>query len=142
MRAIFGPNTRQVLKLLIQIRDLSPEQMDRVAAVWKQTSSQTRAEAWVEVQQTTTPEEWYRITIASSVARRTALEAARHQDRNDWAFWAAVADAAGAVADSNRMGEHYDVLVAPLATALPWLPRRHPARTARRPGTGVLERGT
>ena len=55
MSIIFGPNSRRVLQFLTHIEDLSPEELDRVADLWKQTSSQTRAEGWAEVHRTTQP---------------------------------------------------------------------------------------
>jgi hypothetical protein len=121
MNAIFGPNSRRVLQFLTHIEDLSPEEIDRVADLWKQTSSQTRAEGWAEVRRTTTDEERYRILVAASVARREALDAAQSHHRRDWAFWAAVWDAAAAVAVGDRIGSHYDVLVGPLAAVMPSL---------------------
>ncbi|GAA1665502.1 hypothetical protein [Streptomyces yatensis] len=121
MSVVFGPNSRRVLQFLTHIEDLSPEEIDRVADLWKQTSSQTRAEGWAVVHRTTTPEERYRILVAASVARRAALDTARNHQRHDWAFWAAVWDAATAVAVCDRIGSHYNVLVAPLAAVMPSL---------------------
>ncbi|MFE2184766.1 hypothetical protein [Streptomyces sp. NPDC059455] len=121
MSVVFGPNSRRVLQFLTHIEDLSPEEIDRVADLWKQTSSQTRAEGWAVVHHTTTPEERYRILVAASVARRAALDAAQNHKKHDWAFWAAVWDAATAVAVCDRIGSHYNVLVAPLAAVMPSL---------------------
>jgi hypothetical protein len=121
MSNIFGPNSRRVLQFLTRIEDLSSEEIDRVADLWKQTSSQTRAEAWAEVRRTTTDEEQYRILVAASVARRAALDTAQMHNRRDWAFWAAVWDAAAAVATCDRIGSHYIVLVGPLAAVMPSL---------------------
>jgi hypothetical protein len=121
MSVVFGPNSRRVLQFLTHIEDLSPQEIDRVAGLWRQTSSQTRAEAWAEVRRTTTDEERYRILVAASVARRTALDAAQSHHRHDWAFWAAVWDAAAAVAVCDRIGGHYDVLIAPVAAVMPFL---------------------
>ncbi|MET7765138.1 hypothetical protein [Streptomyces sp. NPDC005336] len=121
MSVIFGPNSRRVIQFLTHIEDLSPEEIDRVADLWKQTSSQTRAEGWAEVHRTTTDEERYRILVAAAVARRAALDAARNHRRRDWAFWAAVWDAAAAVAVCDRIGSHYNVLIAPLAAVMPSL---------------------
>jgi hypothetical protein len=126
MSTIFGPNTRRVLQFLTRIEDLTPEQIDRVSELWKQTSSQTRAESWAEVRRATTDEERYRIQVAASVARRAALDTAKSHHRGDWAFWAAVCDAATAVAVCDRIGGHYDVLVAPLAAAMPSLAHCRP----------------
>jgi hypothetical protein len=121
MSVVFGPNSRRVLQFLTHIEDLSPQQIDRVAGLWRQTSSQTRAEAWAEVRRTTTDEERYRTLVAASVARRTALDTAQLHHRHDWAFWAAVWDAAAAVAVCDRIGGHYDVLTAPVAAVMPFL---------------------
>jgi hypothetical protein len=142
MSAVFGPNSRRVLQFLTHIEDLSPDEIDRVADLWKQTSSQTRAEAWAEVRRTTTDEERYRILVAASVARRAALDAAQHHRRRDWAFWAAVWDAAAAVAVCDRIGSHYDDLVGPLAAVMPSL--KHCRRDELRGyqlQEGILKRG-
>lgn len=121
MSVVFGPNTRRVLQFLTHIEDLSPQDIDRVAGLWRQTSSQTRAEAWAEVRRTTTDEERYRILVAASVARRAALDTAQSHHRHDWAFWAAVWDAVMAIAVCDRIGGHYDVLIAPVAAVMPIL---------------------
>ncbi|MFF2509408.1 hypothetical protein ACFVTY_39525 [Streptomyces sp. NPDC058067] len=121
MSVVFGPNSRRVLQFLTHIEDLSPQQIDEVAALWRQTSSQTRAEAWAQVRRTTTDEERHRILVAASVARRTALDAATSHHRHDWAFWAAVWDAVMAIAAGDRIGGHYDVLIAPVAAVMPFL---------------------
>ncbi|MEU5093647.1 hypothetical protein [Streptomyces sp. NPDC020996] len=121
MSVVFGPNTRGVLQFLTRIEDLSAQQIDRVAALWRQTSSQTRAEAWAEVRRTTTEEERYRILVAASAARRAALDTALNHQRHDWAFWAAVWDAVMAIAVCDRIGGHYDVLIAPVAAVMPSL---------------------
>ncbi|MEV6946978.1 hypothetical protein AB0N07_34460 [Streptomyces sp. NPDC051172] len=135
MSVVFGPNSRRVLQFLTHIEDLTPEQIDRVAAVWRQTSSQTRAEAWAEVRRTTSDEERYRILVAASVARRAALDAAQTHHRHDWAFWAAVWDAVMAIAVCDRIGGHYDVLIAPIADVMPFLGvhRRDQLRTRHLP---------
>ena len=121
MSVVFGPNTRRVLQFLTRIPDLTPQQIDRVADLWKQTSSQTRAECWAELRRTTTAEERFRIQVAAQVARRTAQDTARRNHRADWAFWAAVWDATGAIAAGDRIGVYYDFLVAPIAAVLPHL---------------------
>ncbi|GGZ97553.1 hypothetical protein ACFOOM_25320 [Streptomyces echinoruber] len=121
MSVVFGPNTRGVLRFLTRIEDLSAQQIDRVAGLWRQTSSQTRAEAWAEVRRTTTEEERYRILVAASAARRAALDTALSHQRHDWAFWAAVWDAVMAIAVCDRIGDHYDVLIAPVAAVMPSL---------------------
>lgn len=123
MSTVFGPNSRRVLQFLTHIEDLSADEIDRVAELWKQTSSQTRAEAWAAVRHSTTDEERYRILFAAAVARRTALDTAQIHSRHDWAFWAAVWDAAAAVAVCDRIGGHYDVLIGPLTAVMPSLRR-------------------
>ncbi|MER6632607.1 hypothetical protein ABT301_31040 [Streptomyces sp. NPDC000987] len=128
MSVVFGPNTRGVLQFLTRIEDLSAQQIDRVAGLWRQTSSQTRAEAWAEVRRTTTEEERYRILVAASAARRAALDTALNHQRHDWAFWAAVWDAVMAIAVCDRIGGHYDVLIAPVAAVMPSLEACRPDR--------------
>lgn len=141
MNAVFGPNTRRVLQFLTHIEDLSPEEIDRVADLWRQTSSQTRAEGWAEVRRTTTDEERYRILVAAAVARRAALDAAHSHHRQDWAFWAAVWDAAAAVAVCDRIGSHYHVLVGPLAAVMPILAHCRRDERSSRFRASILERG-
>jgi hypothetical protein len=41
--------------------------------------------------------------------------------RADQAFWAAACDASAAVAARDRIGRHYDTLVAPFAEVMPSL---------------------
>ncbi|MFK4274244.1 hypothetical protein ACI2L5_56880, partial [Streptomyces milbemycinicus] len=67
---------------------------------------------------------------------------ARNHHRHDWAFWAAVWDAAAAVAVCDRIGSHYNVLVAPLAAVMPSLAhcRRDELSTRELPGA-VLKGG-
>lgn len=143
MISVFGPNSRRVLQFLTHIEDLSSQEIDRVAELWKQTSSQTRAEAWSDVRRATTDEERYRILVAASVARRAALDAAHTHHRHDWAFWAAVWDAAAAVAVCDRIrGPHYDVLIAPVAAVMPSLARCTPARARAPRPTGLLPGGS
>ncbi|MFI1564247.1 hypothetical protein ACH4ZX_14530 [Streptomyces sp. NPDC020490] len=132
MSVVFGPNTRGVLQFLTRIEDLSAQQIDRVAGLWRQTSSQTRAEAWAEVRRTTTEEERYRILVAASAARRAALDTALNHQRHDWAFWAAVWDAVMAIAVCDRIGGHYDVLIAPVAAVMPSLEVCRPDRLGAR----------
>lgn len=121
MTTIFGPNTERVLRFLTLLPDLSTPQIDLIASTWKQVSSRERAEAWVRMHRVTTTPERYHVRAASSVARRMALDAASSLPRPDWAFWAAVSDAAGAIAVGDRIGPHYDTLIAPLAGVMPFL---------------------
>jgi hypothetical protein len=51
------------------------------------------------------------------------MDTARRLLRPDWAFWAAAWDAAAAITAGDRIGCHYDVLTAPLATVMPSLAR-------------------
>jgi hypothetical protein len=139
MSAVFGPNTRRVLRFFAHIPDLAPEQLDRAADLWKQTSSQKRAECWAEVSRTTTDEERSRILVAAHVARRAALDVAHRHHHTDWAFWAAVWDATGAIAAGDRLGGCYDILVRPLAAVLPSLTAgRDDALHGRHPQEAVL----
>lgn len=142
MSAVFGPNTARVVRFLACIPDLTPEQIDRAADLWKQTSSQTKAECWAEVRRTTTEEERFRILVASHVARRAALDIAHRYHRLDWAFWAAVWDATGAIAAGDRVGACYDILVGPLADVLPSLTAsRSDTLPGRHPQEAVLSQG-
>lgn len=119
--SIFGPNGQRVLALITGIPVLSAEQVDQVTGMWKRGNPDDRASAWAQLNGTTTEEERYEILAAASLARREALEASRRMRRDDRAFWAAACDASAAVAAGNRIGRHYDVLVAPFADVMPCL---------------------
>jgi thioesterase domain-containing protein len=121
MKPIFGPQTQRLLAFLADLRDLSPAEVDRVTRAWKQARGLDRAEAWAQLQRVTTQHERYPILAAASTARRTAMDTARRLLRPDWAFWAAAWDAAAAIIADDRIGGHYKVLTAPLATVMPSL---------------------
>jgi hypothetical protein len=123
MKPIFGPQTQRLLAFVADLRDLSPAEVDRVTNAWKQVRGLDRAEAWAQLQRVTTRHERYPILVAASAARRTAMDTARRLLRPDWAFWAAAWDAAAAIIADDRIGSHYDVLTAPLATVMPSLTR-------------------
>jgi hypothetical protein len=118
MTSTFGPNGQQVLVLIACIPGLSADQVDQVTAAWKQGSPDSRARAWAHLSRTTGEDERYGILAAASLARREALETARRVQRADWAFWAAACDAGAAVAAGQRIGGHYDTLIAPFAGVL------------------------
>ncbi len=128
MKQLFGRDSQRVLALIIRIADLSPAEVDQVTNAWKQVSALDRARAWARLTRATTEQERYRILAAASLARREALAAARRLRRMDWAFWAAVSDAAAAVAVGTRIGRPYETLTAPLAAVMPALAPR-PGRT-------------
>jgi hypothetical protein len=131
MKPIFGPQTQRLQAFVADLRDLSPAEVDRVTNAWKQVRGLDRAEAWAQLQRVTTQHERYPILAAASTARRTAMDTARRLLRPDWAFWAAAWDAAAAIIADDRIGSHYDVLTAPLATVMPSLARgRRSARDA------------
>jgi hypothetical protein len=119
--SIFGSNGRRVLALITGIPALSADQVDQVTGTWKQASADDRASAWAQLNGTATEEERYEILAAASLARREALETARQMRRADRAFLAAACDASAAVAAGDRIGRHYDVLVAPFAEVMPGL---------------------
>ncbi len=121
MKLIFGSHTREVLKLVSDLQELSPEQLSAVTRAWEEGSDLDRAQAWAELHDTASKQEWRQILAAAAVARRQAMAVAQVLDRNDWAFWAAAWDAAAAIAGEDRIGSHYDVLTAPLGTAMPSL---------------------
>jgi hypothetical protein len=133
MNPIFGQDGQRVLALITRIADLTAEEVDQVTDAWKRASPSDRAAAWARLVRTTTEQERYQILAAASLARREALATARRLRRADWAFWAAVNDAAAAVAAGGRIGRHYDTLTAPLAVVMPALaayPGRAPASAA------------
>lgn len=121
MNPIFGQDGQRVLALITGIADLTAEEVDRVTDAWKQACPSDRATAWARLVQTVTQQERYQILAAASLARREALAAAHRLRRLDWAFWAAMSDAAAAVAAGARIGRHYDTLTAPLAAVMPAL---------------------
>jgi hypothetical protein len=116
----FGPHSRCVLALIASIPGLSAGQVDQVISAWKQVSPHARARAWTQLNRAA-EDERYRILAAAALARREALDTARRTNRMDWAFWAAACDAGAAVAAGDRIGPHYDTLLAPFATAVPAL---------------------
>jgi hypothetical protein len=124
MNPMFGQDGERVLTLITGIADLSAEEVDQVTDAWKQVCPADRATAWAWLVQTTTEQERYQILAAASLARREALATAHRLHRVDWAFWAAVSDAAAAVAAGTRIGRHYDTLTAPLAAVMPPLAAR------------------
>ena len=119
--SIFGPNGQRVLALITGIPVLSADQVDQVTGTWKQGSADDRASAWAQLNGAITEEERYEIMAATSLARREALQTGRRMRRDDRAFWAAACDASAAVAAGDRIGRHYDVLVAPFAEVMPSL---------------------
>jgi len=119
--SIFGPNGQRVLALITGIPVLSADQVDQVTGAWKRGNPQDRASAWAQLNGATTEDERYEILAAASLARREALETSRRMRRDDRAFWAAACDASAAVAAGDRIGRHYDVLVAPFADIMPGL---------------------
>ena len=121
MRPIFGRNTRQVMTFLTELWLLSPEEINRVTRAWRAASDVERAEAWAQLHRASSWRERNSYLAAASVARRQAMDVASMLQRADWAFWAAAFDAAAAIAASERLGSHYDILISPLATVLPSL---------------------
>ena len=119
MNPLFGHNGQRVLALITGISDLTAEEVDQVTDAWKQVCPSDRAAAWAHLVRTTTEQERYQILAAASLARREGLATAHRLRRVDWAFWAAVSDAAAAVAAGTRIGRHYDTLTAPVAAVMP-----------------------
>jgi hypothetical protein len=119
--SMFGPNGQRVLALIAGIPALSADQVDRVTGTWEQGNPDDRASAWAQLNGTTTEEERYEILAAAALARREALETSRRMRRAERAFWAAACDASAAVAAGDRIGRHYDILVAPFAEVMPGL---------------------
>jgi hypothetical protein len=111
-----------------------------VTNAWKQVSALDRARAWARLTRATTEQERYRILAAASLARREALAAARRLRQMDWAFGAAVSDAAAAVAVGTRTGRPYETLTAPLAAVMPALPHAQAGQTAARQGAAKTSR--
>jgi hypothetical protein len=129
MTSTFGPNSQRVLALIASIPGMPGGQVDRVISAWKRVSPRSRAQAWTHLTRITTEDERYQILAAAALARREALDTARHTHRMDWAFWAAACDAAAALTAGSRIGLHYDTLLAPFATAVPALGCPQPPTT-------------
>ena len=120
MTSMFTP---RVLALITCIQGLSADQVDQVTSAWRRSSPDGRARAWAQLNRSAAEDERYRILAAASLARREALAVARRTQRTDWAFWAAACDAGAAAAVGDRIGCHYDTLVAPFAQVMPALAR-------------------
>jgi hypothetical protein len=118
MTSMFGPHGQRVLALITCIQGLSADQVDQVTSAWRRSSPGDRARAWAQLNCTTAEDERYRFLAAASLA------VARRAQRTDWAFWAAACDAGAAAAVGDRIGRHYDTLVAPFATVMPALALR------------------
>ena len=118
MNPLFGQDGQRVMALIIGIADLTAEEANQVTDAWKQVCPSDRAAAWAHLVRTTTEQERYQILAAASVARREALVTAHRLHQADWAFWAAVSDAAAAVTAGPRIGRHYRTLTAPLAAVM------------------------
>lgn len=121
MNPMFGQDGQRVLTLITGIADLTAGEVDQVTGAWKQVCPSDRARAWARLVQNATEQERYQILAAASLARREALVTAHRLRRVDWAFWAAVSDAAAAVAAGTGIGRYYDTLTAPLAAVMPLL---------------------
>jgi hypothetical protein len=120
-KAIFGPNTPRVLQFLIDLRNLSPAEIDAAASAWNEVNPLDRAVASAHVQAAATAE--HPVTAAASAARRTAMDTARIAGRTDWAFWAAAWDAAAAITTEGLAEGDYQTLTHPLGTVMPALQR-------------------
>jgi hypothetical protein len=128
MKAIFGPNTQRILDLLVNLGDLSAEQIDLVASTWKQASDVERAAAWARLLRASADHERYAVLAAADAARNTAMEAAGELRMTDWSFWAAASDAAAAMAVDDLAASDYEALTGPLASVVPPLAREAPDR--------------
>jgi hypothetical protein len=141
MKAIFGPNTPQILEFLTNLRNVSAPQVDQVVRRWKRASDLDRAAAWARLQSARSQREKYAFMGVAYAARQAAMDAARTLDRNDWAFWAAAWDAGAAVTADRLSDSDYELLTGPIAAIMPCLRRGNlnhdvtvPAQ-ARRPAT-------
>jgi hypothetical protein len=119
MKAIFGPNTQRILDLLVNVRELSAEQIDLVTNTWKQASDLDRAAAWARLLRASADDERYAVLAAADAARSTAMEVARKLRRTDWSFWAAASDAAAAMTADDLADSDYETLTGPLAEVVP-----------------------
>jgi hypothetical protein len=130
MIAIFGPETARLFRLMMEISDLSPEDVEEVAKAWRRTSAEDRASAWAAIQHSAGPEERAAIQHAALVTRQQAMAVPQGRGRRDWAFWSAAWDAGGALAAAGEGAPDERarrLLVSAMATRLTWLNRRRPA---------------
>lgn len=123
MKAMFGPNTPQVLDFLTDLRGISAAQIDQVASAWKRANDLDRAAAWARLQSARPQSERYALLGVAYAARQAAIDAARALGRSDWAFWAAAWDAGGAIAADGVTDSDYEILTGPLAAVMPALER-------------------
>ena len=122
MIKIFGPASQRVLGFIVELVDLGLRDVDAVADAWRRAPAEARAAAWAAIQRSMAPPDRSLIRNAAMVARERAMALAQTHGRDDWAFWAAAWDAAGALAAEHRISrESYRVLVEPMAVALRWL---------------------
>jgi hypothetical protein len=123
MKTIFGPNTDRILGLLVNLHELSAEQVDLVASTWKQANDLDRAAAWARLLRGSADNERYAVLVAAHTARDTAMEVAGGLRRTDWSFWAAASDAAAAMTAGDLADSDYETLTGPLAAVVPPLGR-------------------
>ena len=122
MSTLLGPNTRGVLHLMSHLPRLRSPQVDDVAAEWKRQPAPARARAWAAAIHSAGSQHRPGVLSAAALARAAAMAVASERDRADWTFWAAAQDAVAAVAVCGPIDDaDYQVLVAPMARALPWL---------------------
>jgi hypothetical protein len=119
---------------LINLRNLSPAQIDAVAGSWNQGKALDRALAWAHL--AAAAKEQYPVMKAASGARRAAMDAARVLGRNDWAFWAAAWDAGAAITADDLAEGDYETLTSPLGMVMPALKRGRGSRSLARHGRG------
>lgn len=139
---IFGPQTPRLLRLICDIGEVAPEDVDMVAKAWRGTSARERAAAWSTIHHGADAQKRIAIQNAALVARHQALIASTSRGERDSAFWSAAWDAAGALASTWQDGgdRAYRVLVAPMATTLSWLLEGEQAPEIPRQ-RGTMERG-
>lgn len=147
MKTAFGPNTPRILDFLMDLRNVSAAQIDRVASGWRQASDLDRAAAWARLRSAARPErEKYALLGAAYAARQAAMDAARAQGRDDWAFWAAAWDAGAAIIADGLADSDYELLTGPIAAVMPSLRGDRditvPAQAPRSEGKRRTKRGS
>jgi hypothetical protein len=75
LKPIFGPHTRAVFQFLINLRNLSPADIDVVTSTWTKVNPVDRALAWAHL--VTAAKQEYPVTATTSAARRGAIDTAR-----------------------------------------------------------------
>jgi hypothetical protein len=121
MRNIFGPRTSLVLRLLTDVSAMTAADVEAVASAWCCAGNARRAMAHGKVMHGADQETRNACHQVAEVVRRYALSTAIALRAEHIAFSAAAHDAATAVGAGPRHLRDCQVLIAPMASRIPWL---------------------